>query len=123
MKRDNKTFSEDFKKRIYRWILQAIKFLEALSKEDDVSRVIRHQLIRSATSVGANYVEAVAASSKKEFINFLGHSLKSANESKFWLALLRDTKKVEGANIEGLLKELIEISNILGASIRTMRSK
>ncbi len=49
--------------------------------------VITDQLLRAITSIGANIIEAQAASSKKDFVNFLNHALKSGNESKFWLAL------------------------------------
>ena len=71
----------------------------------------------------ANYIEAQSASSKKDFINFFTHSLKSANESKFWLALLRDTKKSPEKEISILLDELTEISNILASSILKMKGK
>ena len=123
MKQDNKAFSESFKRRIYTFILRLIKFVETLPKSDDLCRVARDQLIRSGTSIGANYVEAIAGSSKKDFTNFLSHSLKSANESKFWLALLRDSDKGSKSEINELLKELIEIANILGSSIRTLKGK
>lgn len=81
------------------------------------------QLLRSGTSVLANYVEANSASSKKDFINFFTHSLKSANESKVWLALLRDTRKSSAAEVGPLLKELEEIANILASSILTLKGK
>jgi four helix bundle protein len=57
------------------------------------SQIISKQLLRSGTSIGANYIEAQGSSSKKDFTNFFHHSLKSANESKFWLAIIRDTNK------------------------------
>ena len=121
--RDNKAFKDELKKRIYHWILRLIKFVETLPKNDDLCRVARNQLIRSGTSVGANYIEAIAASSRKDFVNFLSHSLKSSNESKFWLALLRDTGKGDGKEINLLLQEVLEIANIFGASIRTLRGR
>ena len=71
----------------------------------------------------ANYIEANSASSKKDFINFFTHALKSANESKVWLTLLRDTDKGNPKELEWLLKELIELSNILGSSILTLKGK
>ncbi len=49
------------------------------------------QLIRSATSVGANLVEGIAGSSKNDFLKFNIIALKSANETKYWLCLIRDT--------------------------------
>lgn len=119
----NKEFSEQFKKRIYRFILDLIKFIEKLPKDDPLCRVIIGQLLRSGTSIGANYVEATAGASKRDFANFLRHALKSANESKFWLCLLKDTGKADKIEVEKLLKELIEIANIIGSSIRTMRDK
>lgn len=79
--------------------------------------------MRSGTSVGANYVESQAGSSRKDFANFLSISLKSANESKYWLALLRDTKRVDSKELEGILNELEEISKILAASIITTKNK
>ena len=121
--RDNKAFKDELKKRIYHWILRLIKFVETLPKNDDLCRVARNQLIRSGTSVGANYIEAIATSSRKDFVNFLSHSLKSSNESKFWLALLRDTGKGDGKEINLLLQEVLEIANIFGASIRTLRGR
>ncbi|MBU0649050.1 four helix bundle protein [Patescibacteria group bacterium] len=123
MRTSNKEFSEEFKKRIYRFIIELIKFIEKLPKDDPVCRVAINQVIRSGTSMGANYVEAIAGSSKKEFTNYLSHSLKSSNETKFWLALLRDLGKCNAEYANKLIKELIEISNILGSSVRTMRKK
>ncbi len=65
MKKDNKTFSEELKKRIYSFILKLIKFVYTLPKDDPVYKTIVGQLIRSGTSIGANYIEAIAGSSKK----------------------------------------------------------
>lgn len=123
MQKDNRTFKEEFKKRLYAFILRLVKFVETLPKSDDLCRIGRDQLLRSGTSIGANYVEATAGSSKKDFVNFLSHALKSANESKFWLALLRDSGKGEKEEAGALLGELMEISNILASSVRTMREK
>ena len=103
--------------------IDKLKFLDTLPKNDSLCKTADNQLIRCGTSIGANYVEAIAGSSKKEFTNFLGHALKSANESKFWLALLRDAGKRSKEEIGELLKELIEIANILASSIRTSRNK
>jgi len=123
MQRDNKKFSEELRGRIYKWILKLVKSLETLPRNDSLCRTTNDQLIRSGTSIGANYIEAIAGSSKKDFTNFLTHSLKSANESKFWLALLRDAGKGNKDEINELLKELIEIANILASSVRTLKGK
>ena len=83
--------------------------------------MIAKQLVRSGTSVVANIAEAKGASSRKDYINFYTYSLKSANESKLWLGLARDTGKLPKKVVDPILKETIEISNILGASIITMK--
>jgi len=103
--------------------LELIKAIDDLNQKDLSVQVIARQLLRSGTSIGANVVEAQAASYKKEFANFLNHALKSANESKFWLALLRDSGKAEREVVDRLLSETKELANILGSSILTLRGK
>ena len=122
MKSDNEKFKVEFKKRLYNWVLRLIRFVDKLPK-DSTSKIIVNQLLRSSTSVLANYVEAGAASSKKDFINFFHHSLKSANESKMWLALLRDTGKGDKEETKYILDELVQLANILGSSILTLKGK
>ncbi|MDO8443306.1 MAG: four helix bundle protein [bacterium] len=122
MENDNVKFKNEFKKRLYSWVIRLIKFIDLLPK-DSVGNVMGKQLLRSGTSILANYVEANSASSKKDFINFFTYSLKSANESKVWLTLLRDVNKGDKQEIEWLLKELIEIANILASSILTLKGK
>jgi len=112
--------TKDFKERLYIFVLQVIKLIRKLPHEL-VNEVISKQLMRSSTSILANYIEAKSASSKKDYINFFTHALKSANESKVWLALLRDTCQNNQENIRYLLKELGEISNIIAASIITLK--
>jgi len=85
--------------------------------------IIADQLIRAATSIGANIIEAQAASSKRDFINFLNHSLKSGNETKFWLALSRDLDEKLIPEIDEIFRETDELVRILGSSISTLRGK
>jgi four helix bundle protein len=122
MQNDNAKFKNKFKKRLYNWVLRLIKFIDKLPK-DSICNVIGKQLLRSGTSILANYIEANSASSKKDFINFFTHSLKSANESKVWLALLRDTNKGDQTELKWLLDELIEMANIIASSILTLKGK
>jgi len=112
----------DLKRRAYKYSIGMIEFLDTLPK-DTSSQVIAKQLLRSATSIGANIVEAKGASSKRDFTNFFSHSLKSANESLYWLGLLRDAKKIESTRLEYLLNETKELANILGSSILTLKGK
>jgi len=122
MKNEKEKFKSEFKKRIYNWILRLIKFTDTLPK-DMSSRIIASQLIDSGTGVGSNYVEAQAGSSKKDFTNYLHISLKCANESKFWLAILQNLQKGEQREIDWLLQEIAEIANILGASLLTVKGR
>jgi len=122
MQNDSAKFKNEFKDRLYGWVLRLIKFIDKLPK-DSVCNVLGKQLLRSGTSVLANYIEANSASSRKDFINFFTHSLKSANESKIWLTLLRDTNKGDQIELNWLLKELIEIANVLASSIITLKGK
>ncbi len=122
---DKKLLKQEFKLRIYRYVIKFLKFLVKLPN-NPVVREIKGQLIRSGTSIGANYFEAEAASSKKDYQNYFSIALKSANESKFWLAILKDSGLVLKGVLEEsneLLKEVKEIANIFGASILTMRGK
>ena len=122
MENDSVKFKNEFKRRLYSWVLRLIKFIDRLPK-DSVCSVMGKQLLRSGTSVLANYIEANSASSKKDFINFFTHALKSANESKVWLTLLRDTEKGDKTELSWLLNELVEIANVLASSIITMKGK
>jgi four helix bundle protein len=110
------------KERAYNYSVQIIEFIDTLPK-DNSTNIIAHQLLRSATSIGANVIESQASSSKKDFTNFFNHSLKSANESLYWLGLLRDAKKIKTENLIKLHKETEELSKILGASLLTLRGK
>ncbi|PIZ48107.1 four helix bundle protein, partial [candidate division WWE3 bacterium CG_4_10_14_0_2_um_filter_41_14] len=82
------------KERAYKFSLLVIKFINKLPNKR-LYWVIGDQLLRSATSIGANLIEAKGASSTKDFINFYSYSLKSANETVYWLNLLRDSKTLK----------------------------
>lgn len=112
----------DIKKRSYQFALRIIDLVDGLSNNSS-NLILGNQLLRSATSIGANIVEAQAASSKKDFKNFLNHALKSANETKFWLGLLRDSGKRSAEEINPLLKEAKELANILASSVITLKNR
>lgn len=117
-------FRQNFKARIYSWTVRLVKYLRVLAnKQEGIARSVVDQLIRSGTSVGANYIEAIASPTTKDFCNFLSHSLKSGNESKYWLCLIRDTGIDNTKELGLLLQEATEICNILGKSISTMKNK
>ena len=114
-------FKEEFYKRVYKYALEIVKFVNILPK-NAATKVLGNQLLRSGTSISANIIEAKAASSKKDYINFYLHALKSANETKLWLSLLRDSESSITKSATDLLKETCEIANILGRSVITMKN-
>ena len=102
MQNDKAKLKEEFKRRVYRFALDVIGFMDRLPVEE-ASRIISDQLLRSTTSIGANVIEGQAASSRKDYTNFFSYALKSANECKFWLGLLRDSGRGDKGIVNALL--------------------
>ena len=102
--------------RCYYFSKEVILFVRGF-KYDRVYYSMFDQLIRSATSIGANLVEGKAGSSKKDWKNFYVIALKSANETKYWLCLIRDTLESDKMKINELIKEAEEISNIIATIV------
>ncbi len=113
----------DIKLRAYKFSLDIISLLSSFPNTR-MYWSISDQLLRSATSIGANIVEAKSSSSKREFIKYYEISLKSSNETKYWLCLLRDSKiGIEIEKVTILLNEAIEISNMLASALLTMKGE
>lgn len=109
--------------RAYAFSRTMIEFIE-LFVNKRINWCIIDQLIRSSTSIGANLIEAKSASSKRDFIKYYEIALKSANETKYWLCLLRDTRHLNNRELcSKLLKEAVEISNMIGAALLTLKNK
>lgn len=111
----------EVKYRAFYLSLEIIKFISHLQPKMEI-RIICDQLIRSITSIGANIVEAKSSSSKREFLNYFQIALKSCNESKYWLALLRELS-TEKETLQNFVNEADQIGKILGSSILTMKGK
>ena len=113
----------EVKYRAYDFSIEIVKFVASLPK-GGVYWVVGDQLLRAATSIGANIIEAQAASSKKDFIKFFQIALKSSNETKYWLCMMRDSGILDSSGEVGkLLQEAVEISSILGSSLLTLKGK
>jgi len=125
MQNYNSKFKSDLKVRCYRFSLAIIAFIDTLPNKRAVW-IIVDQLLRAAMSIGANLIEGSSASSRLEYKKFYEISLKSANETKYWLGLLRDAgfldkEKVE--KVQTLLNEVIEIANMLAAGVLKLKNK
>jgi len=119
---NNEEFKRQLKYRAFKFAKDVIKLVDGFPQKIS-AKIIANQLLRAATSIGANIIESQAASSRRDFINFLNHALKSGNETKFWLALTLDISPAQKSEIDALLKEADELTKILGASIATLRGK
>jgi len=115
----------DTKLRAYHFALFVIAFVAELP-DTKLYWVFIDQLLRAGTSIGANIVEAKSSSSKREFIKYYEISLKSANETKYWLCLLRDSSKLKEVNrdkLQKVLQEAVELSNMIASALLTMKGK
>ena len=108
--------------RCYKFSLDLISLIDSLPNQRSCW-IIADQLLRSGTSIGANLIEAKASSSRLEFKKFYEISLKSANETEYWLGLLKDSGKTKKEKIETLLKELGEISNMIAAGVIRLKNR
>ena len=95
----------DLKPRTKAFSLRVIRMYSKLPKSEAVAQVLGRQVLRSATSVGANYREACRGRSKAEFISKTGDCLKEIEETEYWLELLVDSGCVSVANMAELLDE------------------
>lgn len=97
-----------------------IRFCRSV-KQDSVSQPLINQLVRSSTSIGANYMEANSASSKKDFRNKIFICKKEAQETKHWLRMLSGCFLNEVDNTRQMWKECQELTLIFGKIISSMR--
>ena len=118
MESSNKTY--DIKIRCYEFSKAVVLFINQYEFKK-IHYSIIDQLLRSSTSIGANIIEAKSGNSRKNLISFYSIALRSANETKYWLCLVRDTLEVDKSEVNNLLKEADEISKIIGKSILTLK--
>ena len=112
--------NENLKNRTKKFALDVIKFFEALPKSE-TCRILGRQLLRSGTSVGANYRAACRAKSTADFISKMGTVEEEADESSYWIELLIEDGKVSEAKAGPLMKEANELLAITVSSINTAR--
>lgn len=94
--------------------VNCLKFLKTLPSSYELN-VIKVQLSKSSTSIGANYEESQAGSSKADFRNKIRISLREARETNYWLRIIKELEVSDEEHLTKLLKESFEIKNILGA--------
>ena len=114
-------FNDEFRDRTKKFALRIIKLFRALPKTDE-ARIIGKQLLRSGTSVGANFRAATRARSRAEFYSKLSIADEEADESLFWMEILTEAGIISGKKLESLMKEALEITKITSVSRKTFRS-
>ena len=113
---------EQFKARTKNLALRVIRLTGALPKSQ-AARIIGRQLLRSGTSVGANYRAACRAKSRADIINKLKIVEEEADETLYWLELLAEAKIIPESRLKPLMTETNEIIAMTVASLKTLRAK
>jgi len=118
----NATNKEAIKLRTKQFALRIIQLVQSLPK-NPTAAVIGRQLLRSGTSVGANYRSACRARSTADFISKMGIVEEEADESLFWMELLVENNLMSKEKLELLMQEADEILAITVSSIKTAKSR
>jgi four helix bundle protein len=113
---------DEMKQRTKKFALRVIKLVESLPATR-TSAVMGKQLLRSGTSVGANYRAACRAKSLPDFIAKLGIVEEEADESVYWIELLIDSNQIKLKLVESLLDEANQIVAIVVSALRTSKAK
>lgn len=107
------------KKKSYDFALEIIKISKVIQKDNEF--VLSKQLLRSGTSIGALIREAEYAQSKSDFISKLSIALKEANETAYWIDLIKDSKLYNAQDMNSLKIKCEELIRLLVSSIKTLK--
>jgi four helix bundle protein len=110
-------------KRTYNFSLKVLNLCDIVNERPGIGWALSRQLLRAATSVGANVEEAQAGQSRADFINKYAIALKEARETAYWLRLLRDSQKFPTLEdeIRVLLDEAGELARVIGVIVVNSR--
>ena|SRR3989338_2305985 len=111
---------QEFKERTKRVGLEVIRLIEGLPK-GHTADVLGRQLLRSATSIGANYRAACRGKSGADVINKLGNVEEEADETLYWMELLTEASLIPGKKLEQIRSDVNEVLAMTVASIKTLR--
>jgi four helix bundle protein len=113
---------ERIEERTYKFALRVIKMIRVLPN-DFAGQVIGRQVLRSATSIGANVEQAIGDTTRREFAQKMAIALREARETHYWLRIAQDAGLVDAERIAGLVQEALEIKKILAKSVSTARKR
>lgn len=106
----------------YAFAIRVVKLYQYLSEKKH-EFVLSKQLLKSGTAICALVREAEHAQSNADFINKLSIALKEANETSYWLTLLKDTEYLSEAEYSSIIEDSQELVKILASSIKTLKNK
>ena len=118
----NSEKQRDLRERTKEFALRIVRLYAALPKTTE-AQVLGKQVLRSGTSVGANYREATRARSTAEFMSKVGVGLQELEETDYWLELLADSGIVPEARLADLRNELNQLTAILVSSVKTAKKR
>lgn len=114
--------AEELKLRTKRFSIEIINLVEKLPNSNTI-RIVANQIARSGTSVGANYRAVCRARSDREFVSKMNIVLEEADETLFWLEIIREKKWVLDGEIENVWKEGNELTAIFVSSLKTVNNR
>ena len=106
----------------YRFAIRRVNLYKWLCEEKK-EYVLSKQLLRSGTAIGALLKEAEHGQSKSDFLNKVNIALKEANESAYWLMLLKDTGYIIGKEFDSIIKDAEELIKMLVSIVKTTKNK
>src|SRR5436853_7106126 len=113
---------KDLRSRTKAFALRVIALYETLPRSGS-AQVLGHQLLRSGTSVGANFREAHRARSNAEFVSKVGDCLKELEETAYWLELLCDSSAIKAGKLASLIDETSQLTAILTTIAKKVRGR
>ena len=113
---------DEMRSRTKTFALRIIKLVEALPP-GNIGWVIGKQILKSGTSIGANYREALRGSSRRHFLSIIEVALREADETLYWLELLTESEVVSPSRLQDLMAECQELIAILTAMAQTTRQR
>ena len=118
---NNFEFGEEMRRRTKAFAVRIIKFYKALPKTDE-ARVLGRQILRSGTSVAANYRAVCRAKSQADFISKMGTVVEESDESLLWLELFEEAGLVSSKKLKALKHEAEELLRIFARALNTARN-
>jgi len=113
--------AKELQNRSKKFAISIVKFYKRMPKTDE-GRILGKQLLRSSTSVAANYRSVCRSRSRAEFIAKMGVVVEEADESHLWFEILTESEIVEHNTVADMMKESEELLHIFSSSLSTARS-